>query len=76
MARNISQEAQMADLQKFHAELVAEHDKLTKIFLAAQAEAEAKWAVSEAAAAAVTVFRAKYGKVLKALNEGAVKVEG
>jgi hypothetical protein len=66
----------MADLQKFHAELVAEHDKLTKTFEAAQAEAEAKWAVSETAADVLTQFRAKYGKVLKALNDGAVKVEG
>lgn len=66
----------MADLQKFHVELTAEHEKLTKAFEAAQAEAEAKWAVAEAAGDVLTQFRAKYGKVLKALNDGAVKVEG
>lgn len=66
----------MADLQKFQTELVAEHDKLTKAFEAAQTEAEAKWAAQEQAAEVLTAFRAKYGKVLKALKESAVKVEG
>lgn len=66
----------MADLNKFQSELTAEHDKLTKAFEAAQKDAEAKWTASEDAANTLTAFRAKYGKVLKALNDGAVKVEG
>jgi len=66
----------MADLQKFQADLTAEHDKLTKAFESAQKEAEAKWATAEEASNALTAFRAKYGKVLKALADGAVKVEG
>lgn len=66
----------MADLNKFQTELTAEHNKLTKAFETAQKDAEAKWTASEAASNALTTFRAKYGKVLKALNDGAVKVEG
>lgn len=66
----------MADLQKFQTELVAEHEKLTKAFEKSQVEAEKAWAHMEEAALALETFRTKYGKVLKALEAGAVKVEG
>ena len=66
----------MADLDKFTKDLTSEHDTLTKAFEAAQVKAEAEWAKYEQARAAIVAFRAKYGKVLKALEAGAVKVEG
>lgn len=66
----------MADLQKFQTELVSEHEKLTKAFEKAQVDAEKLWTNMEEAAFALEAFRTKYGKVLKALADGAVKVEG
>lgn len=66
----------MADLKAFEAELRTEHKQLTEAFEAAQKEAEAKWADAETKGKALTAFRAKYGRVLKALDQGAVEVEG
>ena len=66
----------MADLDKFTKDLISEHDALTKAFEAAQVKAEAEWADYEQKKAAVSAWRAKYGKVYKALQDGAVKVEG
>lgn len=62
-------------LQQFEAELRAEHEALTKAFNDAQVEAEAKWADYETKKKALADFRAKYGRVLKALDAKAVVVE-
>lgn len=65
----------MADtdkLQQFEADLRAEHDALTATFTAAQTQAEAEWAKYEAAKTALSDFRARYGKVLKAIGTIAV----
>ena len=64
----------MADLDKFESELTAQHAALTTAFESAQQTAEAAWADAEVKSVALTEFRAKYGKVLKALADGAVKV--
>lgn len=66
----------MADLQKFESELKAEHAALTKAFEDAQGKAEAAWADAEAKSVALTTFRGKYHKVLKALSDSVVTVEG
>lgn len=55
-------------LQEFEASLRAEHDALTQDFTAKQVAAEAAWSQYEAAKRAVSDFRAKYGRVLKALD--------
>lgn len=62
-------------LQQFETELRAEHDALTKTFESAQITAEAEWAKYEVARVALTTFRAKYGRVLKALATKSVTVE-
>lgn len=61
-------------LQQFEAELRKEHEALTAAFEAKQIEAEARWAEYEAAKAAVATFRAKYGRVLRALDATAITV--
>jgi hypothetical protein len=66
----------MADLQKFEEELRTEHAELTQAFEAAQIVAEQAWLEQEQRSLALTQFREKYGLVLKALDAGAVKVEG
>lgn len=66
----------MADFQQYESELRAEHDRLTQAYEAQQVVAEAEWAKLEAAKAPLQAFRLKYGRVLKALDAGAVTVEG
>lgn len=66
----------MADFQQYEADLRAEHDRLTQAFEAQQVIAEQEWAKLEAAKAPLAEFRKKYGRVLKALDAGAVTVEG
>ena len=66
----------MADLKAFEAALREEHAALTTAFETAQPLAEAAWADAEAKAAKLTAFRAKYGHVLRALDQGAVREKG
>lgn len=56
-------------LKAFEADLRAQHDAKTQAFTTAQKAADAAWATFEAADADLTQFRAKYGKVLRALYE-------
>lgn len=62
-------------LQQFEDELRAEHAALTQAFETTQVTAEAEWARHMAASEALTTFRAKYGRVLKALDAKAVTIE-
>lgn len=62
------------DIQKYEADLKAQHAALTKAFEEAQVKAEAAWSKAEKHSKALTEFRSKYLRVLKALGE--VKVEG
>ena len=62
-------------LQQFEAELRAEHDALTQAFETSQVTAEAEWTTHMAASEALTTFRAKYGRVLRALDAKAVTIE-
>jgi hypothetical protein len=61
-------------LQQFESELRAQHDALTATFTAAQTVAEAEWAKYEAAKQALSDFRARYGRVLTALEAKAITV--
>ncbi|MGE3175935.1 MAG: hypothetical protein AB7O32_00580 [Vicinamibacterales bacterium] len=54
-------------LQAFEADVRAQHAALTTDHDAKQAVAEQAWAKYEAAKAALTSFRTKYGRVLRAL---------
>lgn len=65
----------MADLKKFEAELKAEHGKLTEAYEQQLEVAEAEWAKLETAKTELTEFRSKYGRVIKALDEGAIEVK-
>lgn len=56
-------------LKTFEAELRAQHATLTAAHDDLQARADALWAEYEAAKAALTTFRAQYGRVLRALDE-------
>lgn len=62
-------------LEQFEAELRAQHDALTKAYEEAHVAGEAAWAKVEETKRPLVAFRAKYGRVLKALDAGAVKVE-
>lgn len=64
----------MADLKKFEAELNAEHEQLTRAYETQLEIAEREWAKLEAVKKPLTEFRSKYGRVIKALAEGAVAV--
>lgn len=64
----------MEELEAYAARLRAEHERLTAAYLAAQEQAEAAWAAYEAASSALTTFRERYGRVLRALDEGRVVV--
>lgn len=55
-------------LQAFETDLRREHDALTQAYEAQQVVAETEWAKLEAAKAALATFRAKYGRVLRALT--------
>ena len=66
----------MADLDQLTQELTSQHAALTKAYETEQVTAEAAWAKFDAAKAKLQAFRAKYGAVVKALESGAVKVEG
>jgi hypothetical protein len=64
------------DLDAFASQLRDEHQRLMTTFETAQRTAEDAWAHYEAVSAELTAFRDKYGKVLRALDEGRVVVEG
>lgn len=64
------------DLQTFQDQVFAQHAALTKDFETKQAAAEKAWATAEAAATALTAFRGKYTKVMRALKSGGVTVAG
>lgn len=61
-------------LAQFEQELRAEHEALTAAYTQAHEAAETAWAAYEAQKTALTTFRAKYGRVLKALDAKAVTV--
>lgn len=63
----------MADFTTFEAELKAEHARLTKAYEEAHAAAEVAWADAEAKSSALTAFREKYGRVLRAFDAPATK---
>jgi hypothetical protein len=56
-------------LQEFESSLRAEHDALTTAFEESQVKAEAAWAEHEQHSLHLTEFRAKYGRVLRALDQ-------
>lgn len=64
------------DLKAFEAELRSEHAALSAEYEAKHQLAEEKWGEYEAIKKRLVGFREKYGHVLKALDAGAVKVEG
>lgn len=61
-------------LDQFEAELRAEHEALTEAFESSQKEAERVWADHEEKGRALKAFRARYGRVLKALDRKEVTV--
>jgi len=67
--KDTAQDASAPDpLQAFAADLQTQHAKLTEAHDTEQVAAEAAWAKYEAAKTAVTEFRLKYGRVLRALD--------
>jgi hypothetical protein len=76
MASSFSKEkSDMADLQQYEVEMRGEHTRLTQAYESQQTVADAEWEKLEAAKRALSAFRAKYGRVIKALDAGAVTVE-
>jgi len=66
----------MADLEQLTKQLISEHDALTAAYTASQVSYTDAKAALAGTKRALQEFRAKYGGAVKALEAGAVKVEG